>query len=418
MPEHREGDERPFFSRVRVWDEDPDVASEGVYLEVTPAGDVLAFGHKLARARMPGGADHGFPWLHLRARSRDGGRTWVTEETRWWEPETRAFRSSVVDATTGDIFLFNQGTYPLQDDAGQPMSESWLIRHHELALRRGGRLTMARSRDGGRTWDTVDVTDLFFTYPGAGLAWFIGTGIQLRRGRHAGRLLVPARYFTGSWQEVDPDQHRILYYHPALGQVYDDGEGQVAQVLDSEAHNAVIYSDDHGETWRWGGSSQGYVGEACIVELADGAVYMNNRNHDPRSLGYRSWCISRDGGESFTEFGVDRTLIEGRCHAALTRYPAAAQHGAGPILFSNPASFEGVNQLHTRDIGSAARRDLTVRVSYDECRTWPVARRIDEDVGYSSLVVLDDGTILCGYGAWVCRFNLAWLEDPADGDEP
>ena len=293
-----------------------------------------------------------------------------------------------------------------------------MIRHHELALRRGGRLTMARSRDGGRCWDTVDVTDRFFTYPGAGLAWFIGTGIQLRRGRHAGRLLVPARYFTGSWQEVDPDQHRILYYHPALGQVYDDGEGQIAQVLDSEAHNAVIYSDDHGETWRWGGSSQGYVGEACIVELADGAVYMNNRNHDPRSLGYRSWCISRDGGESFTEFGVDRTLIEGRCHAALARYPAAAQHGAGPILFSNPASFEGVNQLHTRDIGSAARRDLTVRVSYDECRTWPVARRIDEDAGYSSLVVLDDGTILCGYGAWVCRFNLAWLEDPADGDEP
>ena len=46
-------------SRVRVWDEDPDVASEGVYLEVTRSGGVLAFGHKLARARMPGGADHG-----------------------------------------------------------------------------------------------------------------------------------------------------------------------------------------------------------------------------------------------------------------------------------------------------------------------------------------------------------------------
>ena len=157
------------------------------------------------------------------------------------------------------------------------------------------------------------------------------------------------------------------------------------------------------------------MGEACIVELADGAVYLNNRNHDPRSLGYRSWCISRDGGESFTEFGVDRTLVEGRCHAALTRYPASGQQGDGPILFSNPASFEGVNQLHTREIGSAARRDLTVRVSYDECRTWPVARRIDEYATYPSLVVLDDGTILCGYGPWVSRFNLAWLEGQADG---
>ena len=335
---------------------------------------------------------------------------------RCCEVGAKADSSGLIAATLpGDRGLVRwQGTYPLQDDAGQPMSESWLIRNHELALRRGGRLTMVRSRDGGRSWDTVDVTDPFFTHPGAGLAWFIGAGIQLRRGRHAGRLLVPARYFTGNWQEVDPDRHRILYYHPALGQVYDDGEGQVAQVLDSEAHNAVIYSDDHGESWHWGGSSQGYVGEACIVELAGGAVYMNNRNHDPRSLGYRSWCISRDGGESFTEFGVDRTLIEGRCHAALARCPASGQRGGGPILFSNPASFEGVNQLHTREIGSAARRDLTVRVSYDECRTWPVSRRIDEDAGYSSLVVLDDGTILCGYGAWVCRFNLAWLE----GGEP
>ncbi|MDE0449341.1 MAG: sialidase family protein [Spirochaetaceae bacterium] len=290
---------------------------------------------------------------------------------RCCEVGAKADSSGLIAATLpGDRGLVRwQGTYPLQDDAGQPMSESWLIRNHELALRRGGRLTMVRSRDGGRSWDTVDLTDPFFTHPGAGLAWFIGAGIQLRRGRHAGRLLVPARYFTGNWQEVDPDRHRILYYHPTLGQVYDDGEGQVAQVLDSEAHNAVIYSDDHGESWHWGGSSQGYVGEACIVELAGGAVYMNNRNHDPRSLGYRSWCISRDGGESFTEFGVDRTLIEGRCHAALARCPASGQRGGGPILFSNPASFEGVNQLHTREIGSAARRDLTVRVSYDECRT-------------------------------------------------
>ena len=96
------------------------------------------------------------------------------------------------------------------------------------------------------------------------------------------------------------------------------------------------------------------------------------------------------------------------------RSPAAGRQGGSPILFSNPASFEGVNQLHTREIGSAARRDLTVRVSYDECRAWPVARRIDEDAGYPPLVVLDDGTILCGYGVRVCCFNLALLE----GGEP
>ena len=132
---------------------------------------------------------------------------------------------------------------------------------------------------------------------------------------------------------------------------------------------------------------------------------MNNRNHDPRTMGYRSWCISRDCGETFTEFGVDKTLIENRCHAALVRYSYPEDDGPGRVLFSNPAVHEGTSQLH-----GGARRDMTVRVSYDDCQTWPVSRCIDEQAGYSSLLVLDDGTILCGFSAYVCRFNMAWLE--------
>ena len=316
----------------------------------------------------------------------------------------------MVDQTTGDIFLFNNGTWPLQDDMGQPMSESWMITNYQKGRQMGTRSTMDKSVDDGRTWTSVDMTEQLYTYPGAGLAWFIGRGIQLQQGPHQGRLIIPGRYFTGKWEEVDPEEHNILYYHPALGQVYDDGLGEVAQVLDETAHNMVIYSDDHGRTWEWGGNSQGFVGEACIVELSDGSVYMNNRNHDPRSLGFRSWCISRDGGESFTEFGVDETLIESRCNAALVRYSDPKDNEPGRVLFSNTAGFEGVHQLHTLDLGRAARRDLTVRVSYDDCKSWPVSRRLDEEAAYSSLLVLDDGTILCACGAYVYRFNMAWLE--------
>ena len=43
-------------------------------------------------------------------------------------------------------------------------------------------------------------------------------------------------------------------------------------------------------------------------------------------------------------------------------------------------------------------------------KTWPVARRVTEEGAYSSLVALDDGTILCGLRSAVCRFNMAWLE--------
>ena len=401
---------KPFVERVQIWTPEPETAKEHVYLQLTRSGAIIALGTALPRARLPGGADHGFPWLHYRFRSVDGGQTWQLHERNWWEPEKRGRLASVVDQETGEIFVFTQGTWPLQDDRGRPMSESWMITNYRQGRQMGARLTMESSQDDGQTWISTDITDQFYTYPNAGLAWFIGGGIQLVRGPSKGRLLIPARYFTGDWQEVDPAKHNILYHHPALGAVYDDGIGQVAQVLDEQAHNAVIYSDDHGKIWQWGGSSQGFVGEACIVELADGSVYMNNRNHDPRSLGYRSWCVSRDGGETFSEFGVHEELVEGRCHAAVTRYVDPATDKVGCLLFSNPASFEGVNQLHTREIGSASRRNMTVRASYDEGKTWPVSRLLSREAGYSSLVVLGDGTILCGFGHWVYRFNLAWLE--------
>ena len=402
---------RPFYEQIRVFDPVPGQTKKGnIYLEVTNSGAVIAFGTTLPTARMPGGADHGFPWMHLRARSVDSGRSWTLDEMNWWEPEKRGLLASVVDRSTGEIFMFTQGTWPLQDDHGKPLSESWLIANYEKGRQMGACLTLERSVDDGRTWTSTDISEQFYTYPGAGLAWFIGTGIQLQRGSHRGRLVVPGRYFTGNWQDVDPSKHNIIYYHPALGDVYDDGIGEIAQVLDHEAHNMVIYSDDHGETWHWGGSSQGHCGEACIVELSDGSIYMNNRNHDPRSMGYRSWCISRDGGESFTEFGVDRTLIENRCHAALMRYSFPNDNEPGCVLFSNPAVHEGKSQLHPRGGKAGQRRDLTVRVSHDDCKTWSISRRVSEQAGYSSLAVLEDGTILCAYDAYVCRFNLAWLE--------
>lgn len=401
--------ERPFFERVEVWAYEEGYGKENTYLQATNSGAVLAFGTKIPTARWPGGYDHGFPWLHLRARSYDAGRTWIQEQRNDWEPETRGQIASVVDRTTGEVFLFSQGSWPLQNNQGKPLSESWMIANYEKGRQMGARMIMERSGDEGRTWEKIDLTEQFLTYPGAGLAWFIGGGIQLEHGPHAGRLVVPARYFAGELEEVDPAKHKILYFHEALGPVYDDGYGQIAQVLDDKAHNAVAYSDDHGESWKWGGSSQGYVGEACIVELSDGAIYMNNRNHDPRSMGHRSWCISRDGGETFNEFGVDETLIESRCHASLTQYTGPHPHDVRPILFSNPAVFEDENQLQSRVLGRADRIDQTVRVSYDDCKSWPVARCIDEEASYSSLVSLDDGTILCAFRGRVCRFNMAWL---------
>jgi sialidase-1 len=59
---------------------------------------------------------------------------------------------------------------------------------------------------------------------------------------------------------------------------------------------------------------------------------------------------------------------------------------------------------------------MTVRASYDEGRTWPVAKVIyDGSAAYSDLVVLPDRTIGClyerdNYGKITfARFTLEWL---------
>jgi sialidase-1 len=80
------------------------------------------------------------------------------------------------------------------------------------------------------------------------------------------------------------------------------------------------------------------------------------------------------------------------------------------LLFSNPAS--------------ARRERMTVRVSYDEGATWPVARVIHEGpAAYSSLIVLPNRSIglLFERGdrspyekITFARFTLGWLTQGKD----
>jgi hypothetical protein len=92
------------------------------------------------------------------------------------------------------------------------------------------------------------------------------------------------------------------------------------------------------------------------------------------------------------------------------------------ILFCNPHNLE-------RADGKAApgknrdRRNLSVKLSYDEGRTWPVNRTVEAGPSmYSDIAVTKAGTILCFYGRGtkdgfagealtLARFNLEWLTD-------
>lgn len=68
---------------------------------------------------------------------------------------------------------------------------------------------------------------------------------------------------------------------------------------------------------------------------------------------------------------------------------ATAPRQATVLLSSNP---------HTTDCRHSCRMDVTIKLSRDDGRTWPVSKlRHAGPSAYSDLAVLPDGTILCFY---------------------
>ena len=195
----------------------------------------------------------------------------------------------------------------------------------------------------------------------------------------------------------------------------------VEGTMENESH--IIYSDDHGETWELGGSTyDNFICEPQVVELADGRLLLNSRNWNPRAFfekpapainHYRKIATSTNGGLSWSETYSDSVLVEPGCQASIIRHSTEEFHDKNRILFCNPASIE-------------KREKLTVRISYDEGKTWPVSKIINSGYsGYSCLTVLVDGTIGCFYENGLkngkieklsfALFNLEWLTDGADG---
>lgn len=211
-----------------------------------------------------------------------------------------------------------------------------------------------------------------------------GTGIQLRRGPHAGRLIIPI-YFDG-------DHVRRM-------------------------STAVIYSDDHGDTWHRGASpNDGRVlddgetidarthdryhaslYESTIVETGDGTVLMLMRNVDPsgRVLASRS----DDGGETWGTVDVVDEIPEIFCQPNAIALDADADK----LVFCNASEL-----LPFRGHG-------VLRRSHDGGRTWPWARTITPGHhAYQSLAQAPDGRVLLLWenewqGLYLSRLPDDWL---------
>jgi sialidase-1 len=335
-----------------------------------PNGDLLAF----SEGRINGCADFGNVDIVLKI-SDDNGLNWTKQEVVADFGELQAGNPApVVDMLDpnfpdGRIFLFyNTGT------------------NNEHEVRKGNGLReilFITSEDNGQTWSSpTNITHLVhrpnhppkYSFPNdwRSYANTPGHAIQLKTGERKGRIFIPANHSEG-----DPSGNFDEY----------------------KAH--AYYSDDHGKTWKLSPSIDiPSSNESIAVQLSNGKILQNIRQQNGKDK-CRIIALSSDGGSSWDTTFLDKKLPDPVCQASIIDYTTPL--GQQVLLFSNPNSQD-------------SREKMTVRVSFDDGKSWLLSREIRSgESAYSDLVIQADQHIGLLYehgndgGIHYANFNWEWL---------
>ena len=318
----------------------------------SPNSNLLAF----CEGRVHGAGDFGDINIVMK-RSSDGGKTWQALQT-------------IVDADT--LQAGNPAPVLDVDDPAYPQGRIFLFyntgNNHEGEVRKGHGLREVwyqTSTDNGTTWsDPVNITlqvhrprqpqvnaAYNFAEDWRSYANTPGHAMQFQNGKYKGRIFVAANHSAG-----DPQK----------------------QFMDYKAFG--FYTDDHGKTFHIGADVNLPGGnESMATELSNDKLMMNSRNQkgDVRA---RIISISSDGGASWDTTYFDKNLVD----------PV----NQGSILTIGKK--KGQNIIAFCNADDAKRRDnLTLRISYDEGKTWSKNYRIDKSAdgkndftAYSDIVLI------------------------------
>jgi len=341
---------------------------------VTDKGTALLFCEGRKRSRQDGGDVD-----LLLKRSEDGGRSWS--------------KQVLIHEEGGDAPIRVGNPCAIVERDGKCV--------HLLFTRGGGEcLFYTKSTDDGKTWsELVTASDV------PGEKEYTGTSFLKDFGGS------PVRLGAGPVHGIQTQQGRLI------------APSYVGRTIDGQPRggSCIIYSDDGGKTWNAGGVIP-YVdemrhGECTVVERSDGSLLMNMRAGGPGTyaLGYRVLSGSSDGGATWSQPVVDKNLPCPACQASMIRL------GEKEILFLNPAVHrEGAFHLRSR-------RNLTLRLSQDDGRTWAYSRVLNEGLaGYSDMAVTKEGKILCVFENGtndycekisIVQLDRAWLVGDKDARE-
>lgn len=279
------------------------------------------------------------------SRSTDGGRT--------WEPMKNIMDMGAPHENNGvgdPAVLFDPVTKKLWVAALWSKGNR-SIRGSEPGLSPDttGQFVLVSSDDDGLTWSapysiTPQVKDpkwhLYFNGPGNGIAMQNGT------------LVFPSQYWDESRKPGMP-------------------------------HSSVIYSTDHGKTWRSGVGAKSNTTESTVVETVPGTLLLNMR--DNRG-GYRSIAATTDMGGTWVEHHTSQqALPDPVCMASIIKAKVSVKGQLKEVLFfSNVAT-------------QSSRQNTTIKASLDLGESWLPAHALllDErrSYGYSALAKVDEHTI-------------------------
>jgi sialidase-1 len=300
-----------------------------------PNGDLLAF----CEGRVNGPGDFGDINIVMK-HSSNKGKSWNQLATIVDAGSLQAGNPApVVDLTdptfpNGRIFLFYNTGNNNEDEVrkGNGLREVWY----------------KTSTDNGKTWgQPVNITlhvhhpkqpkvnpDYNFQEDWRSYANTPGHAMQFQYGRYKGRIFIAANHSAGK-----PKEH----------------------FNDYAAHG--FFTDDHGKTFHLGESVEiAGSNESMATELSHDQLMINSRNQKG-DVHARIVSLSHDGGTTWDTSYFDQTLIDPVNQGSILTI--GKKRGMNVIAFCNAAD-------------TMRRDNLTLRISYDDGKTWPRQYVIDK----------------------------------------